>query len=73
MCKKSKEKLDKYSPIKIVQLAIDNEFIREWNSISETVKYGFNKGCISSCCLGRAKTHKGYRWMYLKDYKINRD
>lgn len=73
MCKKSKEKLDKYSPIKIVQLATDNEFIREWNSISETVKYGFNKGCISNCCLGRTKTHKGYRWMYLKDYKINRD
>ena len=29
---------------------------------------GFNKGSISSCCRGKEKTHKGYRWFYLEDY-----
>lgn len=32
-------------------------------------KYGFNQGNISNCCNGRngQKTHKGYRWFWLKE------
>lgn len=29
---------------------------------------GFHSGHISSCCKGKLKTHKGYRWFYLEDY-----
>lgn len=68
-CKKIKESIEKYSPKKILQLSTSGEIIKEWNSTCETVKYGFNKGCVSNCCIGRAKTHKGYKWVYLKDYK----
>ena len=34
----------------------------------EFVEIGFNSGNISSCCKGKLKTHKGYRWFYLEDY-----
>ena len=31
-------------------------------------KYGFNNSHISECCKGNRKSHKGYKWYYLKDY-----
>lgn len=67
-CDKIRKSIEKYLPKKVLQLSMSGEIIKEWNSICETVKYGFNKGCVSNCCIGRAKTHQGYRWMYLKDY-----
>lgn len=32
------------------------------HSMTEGVKYGFNKQEISKCCLGKHKTHRGYTW-----------
>ena len=34
----------------------------------EFVEMGFQSACISKCCRGKRKTHKGYRWFYLEDY-----
>ena len=31
-------------------------------------KFGFSNAYISSCCKGKRKSHKGYKWYYLKDY-----
>lgn len=67
-CTKTREIKNKYAPIKIIQLTEDMEFVKEWNSISEVQKYGFNKGCVSNCCVGRAKTHQNYIWIYKIDY-----
>lgn len=53
----------------IVQLNLQGEFIREYWGASEAVEHGFNQSKISSCCIGKRKTHKGYKWMYLEDYK----
>jgi hypothetical protein len=59
----------KHKGIKIVQLSLDNELIKIWSSGCEAEKEGkFNKGNINSCCKGRLKTHKGYKWMYYEDY-----
>lgn len=68
-CNILRESIEKYSPKKVLQISLDGNIIKEWDSISKTTKYGFNKGCVSNCCIGRAKTHKGYKWIYLKDYK----
>lgn len=42
-----------------------NEIIRIWESISECGKNNFSIGNISSCCKGKRKTHKGYKWQYV--------
>ena len=64
-------KSGKYSPNskKIVQLTLDNEFIRVWDSISEAVReLGFNSSTIAKCCRGIKHKHKGFKWMYYEDY-----
>lgn len=53
----------------VVQLSLDNKFIKQWDCIADTAKEGFNKNCVNACCIGRKKTHKGFKWMYLKDYE----
>jgi len=55
--------------ISVVQLDLNNNFIKNWNSIREVERELniFNSG-ITSCCKGRHKTAGGYRWMYKEDY-----
>ena len=36
---------------------------------AETSKDGFSPACVRLCLNGKIKTHKGYTWMYLSDYK----
>lgn len=55
--------------IPIVQLTLQDEFIREYWGAPEAEEYGFSQSKISACCRGKRKMHKGYKWMYLKDYK----
>ena len=56
----------------VVQLDLNNNFIKCWNSISEV---GNNLNVphnhISSCCKGKRKTVGGYIWMYKEDYYNN--
>jgi hypothetical protein len=38
----------------------------EWNTCSETLeKFGFDQSCISACCNGKRKKHKGYKWVFI--------
>jgi hypothetical protein len=39
--------------------------IKEYNSISDTLKDGFLPDKVSSCCKGIRKTHKGYFWNFI--------
>ena len=56
----------------IIQLTLNGEIIKLWASTREPDKEGFNHKHIIECCKGKAKTHKGYRWMYYEDYiKLN--
>lgn len=53
----------------IIQLTLDGQFIREWESLSDIVRAtGFDQGNISSVCAGRQQTSKGFKWMYKEDY-----
>lgn len=51
----------------VLQFTLDGEFIREWPSTRECERNGFNKGHVSSCCNGKRKSHKGFRWEYKKE------
>ena len=48
----------------VLQFTLDGKFVREWPSTRECERNGFNKGHVSSCCLGKRKTHKGFIWRY---------
>jgi hypothetical protein len=51
----------------IIQYALDNILIREWNSIKEAEFYYNNSiksNNIGSCCRGKQKTAYGYKWKY---------
>lgn len=47
-----------------------NKIVRVWESAQEADRQGgFNFKNISACCRCKCKTHKGYKWMFLSDYK----
>ena len=54
---------------KVLQFSLTGEFIREWPSTAECGRNGFNQRHIVSCCNGKRKSHKGFLWMYVDDYK----
>jgi hypothetical protein len=51
----------------VIQLDLDNNIIKEWNSVTEAFK-SLNKtsgmGNIHLCCTGKYKTAHGYKWKY---------
>ena len=48
----------------VLQFTLDGEFVREYPSVNECGRNGFNFKKVSRCCLGKQKTHKGFRFMY---------
>lgn len=54
---------------KIVQMDLDYNFIKQWNSIAEAARNGFTRSGIDRCVCGERKKSQGFRWMYLEDYK----
>ena len=49
---------------RVLQLSLSGELIREWPSIAECGRNGFDQGAVWRCCNGKQKTHKGFRFMY---------
>ena len=43
----------------------NGELVMTFPSSREAGRQGFNCGCISECCNGKKKTHKGFEWKYL--------
>lgn len=55
--------------IKVVQLSLDGELIKVWNSLSEAERnLGADRSSIIRVCKGKQKTCIGYRWLYYEDY-----
>ena len=49
----------------VVQLTLEGELVRIWESLTQAKKVGgFNQGNISSAISGRIKTHAGFKWKY---------
>jgi len=55
----------------IVQLDLDDNLIRTWDSIKEASLFITNKAscCISECLCKKNKTAYGFKWMYKEDYE----
>ena len=52
----------------IVQLK-NNELINVYPSVAEAVRSGYSKYSIYACLSKKRETCKGYKWMYLSEYK----
>lgn len=53
----------------IVQLNLEGEFIKIWDSIREAEREEFfDHSKIIRCCKNKQKSHKGFKWMYYEDY-----
>ena len=37
---------------------------KKYECIQDTLKDGFSPSHVTSCCKGRHKSHKGYKWKY---------
>ena len=48
----------------VLQLSLSGELIREYPSIMECSRNGFDQGAVCKCCNGKLKTHKGFRFQY---------
>ena len=49
---------------RVLQLSLDGDLIRVWESTQECGRNGFDQGHVAACCRGELKTHKGFRWEY---------
>lgn len=49
---------------KVYQYDKEKNLIKIWNSTAECGQGIYSQGCVSDCCLGKRKTHKGYIWSY---------
>ena len=48
----------------VLQYDLEGNFIKEWVSINECVRNGYNQGNVAACCRGKRKYHKGFIWRY---------
>ena len=60
----SKAKINGKQSKKVLQLTPDRELIREWPSVNECGRNGFNQGAVAACCRGELPHYKGFLWMY---------
>lgn len=59
----SRERAVKHTRKRVDQIdMVTGEVIKTWDSIKDAAEYGFNRSCISLCCNGKLKKHKGYIW-----------
>ena len=49
---------------KVLQLSLDGELIREWESTQECGRNGFDQSTVAKCCRGEKPQYKGFLWMY---------
>ena len=57
----------------VIQLTMNLEFVREWNTLAEINREtGYSADYISKCCKGKVKSSKGFKWMFAEDYYKNK-
>ena len=48
----------------VLQYDLEGNFIKEWKSVAECGRNGYNYGNVSECCRGKRKYHKDCIWRY---------
>ena len=61
---KKKMRNDKRSK-KVLQFTLNGELIREWSSLHECERNGFDHGAVGRCCNGKQKSAYGFKWCYV--------
>lgn len=57
------------APVAVIQLSINGDFIKEWNSATEAGSHiGVDSTGITKTCRGTQKSSGGFKWMYSEDY-----
>lgn len=64
-----KRKIGLAHAIAVIQLTLDGEFVKEWESAAEAGRHGYNFSHICACCRGERKKHKGFKWMFKEEYE----
>lgn len=54
---------------KIYQFNNEGKFIKEWASVNECGRNGYDKRGIQKCCGGKLKSYRKYIWRYADDIK----
>ena len=50
---------------KVLQYSLDGRFVARYNGVREASRFnGFSNACISACCNGKLKSHKGFVWKF---------
>jgi group I intron endonuclease len=53
------------SCVKVIQLDLNNNFIKEWNCLMDIKReLNYHIGNVSGCLKGRLKTYKSFKWKY---------
>lgn len=52
---------------KVYQYDLNGNLIKEWISVNDAGRNGYNQGNVAACCRGERKTYKGFRWSYKKE------
>lgn len=48
----------------VIQLSLNNEFIRRYECIKQVSEFGFDRNIVSDCCRKLRKSYKNYIWTY---------
>lgn len=54
----------------VLQLTLDDVLVKEWPSMREAGRHGFDSQNISKCCNGKLKSHKGFKWVKKNTYSV---
>ena len=66
----ARKKMSEANSKPVVQINPNTNETKVWGSAYEAGRQGgFNNKHISLCCNDKQKTHKGFKWMFLEDYK----
>lgn len=63
----------KRKKIPVVQISLEGEFVRRYDSARECSLFGYNAPDICACCKNINRTHYGFLWMYESDYELNKN
>lgn len=51
----------------VIKYSLDGEFIKRWESVSQTLQDGHQYANVTRCCKGIYKQHHNYIWKYESD------
>ena len=65
--KMSKARINGKKSKKVLQFTLDGELIREWPSLMECSRNGYEGANICKCCRGKRKSAGGFLWMFKEE------